>query len=79
MAVGISKGVEITAVGCPFFNRCPVAIAGTCDTKTAPARELKDGHQIACHLTIDQLKLSEAHAAAEVIKMQNEPTSPSAA
>jgi len=78
MAVGISKGVEITAVGCPFFNRCPVAIEGTCDTVTAPVRELKDGHQISCHLTIDQLEQSEAQAAAEVAKMQNASASPSA-
>jgi len=78
MAVGISKGVEITAVGCPFFNRCPLAIEGTCDTVTAPVRELKDGHQISCHLTIDQLEQSEAQAAAEVAKMQNASASPSA-
>ncbi|MBX2868687.1 MAG: ABC transporter ATP-binding protein, partial [Acidiferrobacterales bacterium] len=79
MAVGISKGVEITAIGCPFFNRCPVGIEGTCDTKTAPIRELKDGHQISCHLTVDELQQSEAAAAAAVAKMQSEPTSPSAA
>jgi len=79
MAVGIAKGVEITATGCPFFNRCPVGIEGTCDTKVAPIRELKDGHQISCHLTVDELTQSEANAAAAVAKMQNESTSPSAA
>ena len=60
MAVGIARGVEITAVGCPFYNRCPSAIDGTCNTQTAPIRELKDGHQISCHLTIEQLELAEA-------------------
>ena len=62
MAVGIARGVEITAVGCPFYNRCPSAIDGTCDVKNAPLRELQDGHQIACHLTIEQLKDAEMHA-----------------
>jgi peptide/nickel transport system ATP-binding protein len=31
MAVGIARGVEITKRGCPFFNRCPLAIEGTCE------------------------------------------------
>jgi peptide/nickel transport system ATP-binding protein len=61
MAVGIARGVEITKVGCPFYNRCPMAIEHTCDTNDVPIRELDDGHQIACHLTIDQLNESEAH------------------
>ncbi len=57
MAVGIAKGVEITAVGCPFYNRCPSAIDGTCDKIDAPVRQLADGHQIACHLDVDDLQL----------------------
>lgn len=61
MAVGIARGVEITKIGCPFFNRCPMAIEDTCDVKDAPIRELKDGHQIACHLSIDELNESESH------------------
>ncbi len=55
MAVGIARGVEITAVGCPFYNRCPMAIEGTCDTKVPPIREPIKGHLIACHITIDGL------------------------
>jgi peptide/nickel transport system ATP-binding protein len=62
MAVGIARGVEITAVGCPFYNRCPLAIDGTCEVKAPPVRELNDGHQIACHLTIEQLEEAEAEA-----------------
>ena len=62
MAVGIARGVEITAVGCPFYNRCPMAIDGTCDRVNAPIRELEDGHQIACHLSIDDLNAAEAEA-----------------
>jgi peptide/nickel transport system ATP-binding protein len=59
MAVGIARGVEITAVGCPFFNRCPMAIDGTCDVKDVPIRELENGHQISCHLTVEQLAEAE--------------------
>ncbi len=57
MAVGIAKGVEITDVGCPFYNRCPSAIDGTCDKIDAPVRQLTNGHEIACHLDIDDLQL----------------------
>lgn len=59
MAVGIAKGVEITARGCPFYNRCPMGIEGTCDEQNAPVRELENGHRISCHLTIDQLNDAE--------------------
>ena len=31
MAAGIARGVEITDTGCPFYNRCPIALDGTCD------------------------------------------------
>ena len=55
MAVGIARGVEITDTGCPFFNRCPVAIDATCDMETAPTREPSPGHFIACHRTIEEI------------------------
>ena len=60
MAVGISQGVEINAKGCPFFNRCPQGIKGTCDEQVAPILKLNDGHEISCHLTLDQLDQVEA-------------------
>ena len=59
MAVGIAKGVEITAVGCPFYNRCPMGIDATCDRQVPPIRELKGGHQIACHRTVEELTEAE--------------------
>ncbi len=59
MAAGIARGVEITDVGCPFFNRCPHAIEGTCDTTVPPVLTLDDEHQIACHLTLNQLQQTE--------------------
>ena len=37
--------------GCPFANRCPEAIKGTCDAGTPPAlREVSAGHDVACFL-----------------------------
>ncbi|MFV2031988.1 MAG: ABC transporter ATP-binding protein [Gammaproteobacteria bacterium] len=59
MAVGIARGVEITAVGCPFYNRCPMAIDDTCDKVVPPVLKLEDGHEIACHLILQQLNDAE--------------------
>jgi peptide/nickel transport system ATP-binding protein len=59
MAVGIARGVEITDRGCPFFNRCPVAIDNTCDGETPPTQEPHPGHFIACHHTVEELTEAE--------------------
>ena len=56
MAAGIAKNVEITSIGCPFFSRCPMGIEGTCEKQNPPVRELKMGHEIACHRTIEELE-----------------------
>ena len=55
MAAGIARGVEITDRGCPFFNRCPIAIDGTCDIEIAPVREPTPEHYISCHRTIEDI------------------------
>ena len=47
---GIDRVVEITDLGCPFYDRCPIPIEGTCDKKTPPIRNLGRSHQIECHL-----------------------------
>lgn len=60
MAVGIARGVEITATGCPFYNRCPIAIDGTCDTTTPPIHEPMPEHFISCHCTMDEISAVEA-------------------
>ena len=46
---GIDRVVTLTDVGCPFFDRCPLAIEGTCDRETPPIRDLGGGHAIECH------------------------------
>ena len=54
-AAGMSAGVTLTDKGCPFFNRCPVAIAGTCDVIDPPRRDDGAGHIIECHREIAEL------------------------
>ena len=46
---GIDRVVKLTDVGCPFFDRCPLAIEGTCDRETPPIRDLGGGHTVECH------------------------------
>ncbi|MBI1385463.1 MAG: ATP-binding cassette domain-containing protein, partial [Rhizobiales bacterium] len=55
---GISRGVTLTDVGCPFFDRCPVAIDGLCDKVVPPTREDEHGfnHTIECHREVDELR-----------------------
>ncbi|MXY14291.1 MAG: dipeptide ABC transporter ATP-binding protein [Proteobacteria bacterium] len=45
----IDRAVEITDRGCPFYRRCPLAIAGTCNQEAPPLHDLGHGHSIACH------------------------------
>ena len=54
---GISRGVTITEVGCPFFDRCPLAIPGTCDKIDPPARVDPHGHGhiLECHREVEEL------------------------
>jgi len=59
MAVGIARGVEITDIGCPFYNRCPIAITGTCERTSAPTYELKPDHFISCHHTAEEIEAIE--------------------
>ena len=51
MATGIGLTVETAQKGCAFFNRCPLAIPGTCNKDTPPIQSFQDGHQITCHHT----------------------------
>jgi oligopeptide transport system ATP-binding protein len=36
--------------GCHFHTRCPIANAGACRSETPALREVRPGHQVACHL-----------------------------
>ena len=46
---GIDRVVKLTEIGCPFFDRCPLAVEGTCDREDPPIRHLGEGHAIECH------------------------------
>jgi peptide/nickel transport system ATP-binding protein len=52
----VSRAVEITDRGCPFYPRCYLAINGTCDEKKPPIRSPGPGHSIYCHREIDELR-----------------------
>ena len=48
---GIDRVVTLTDKGCPFFDRCPRAMKGTCDEETPPVRKVTGSHSIECHLS----------------------------
>ena len=52
---GIARAVEITDTGCPFYNRCPLAVEGLCDKELPPVREPRSGHKILCHRDVETL------------------------
>jgi peptide/nickel transport system ATP-binding protein len=41
--------------GCVFHTRCHRFISGLCDVEVPPMIELGPGHQVLCHLTVEQL------------------------
>lgn len=56
MVAGIGLTMEITEEGCAFFNRCPLANAGTCDKEAPPLKIHPNGHLISCHHTLQNAK-----------------------
>jgi peptide/nickel transport system ATP-binding protein len=55
---GIDRVVKLVRKGCAFFDRCPLALKGTCDQKSPLDRNLGDGHTIKCH-RIDEAMAQE--------------------
>ena len=45
---------------CPFFRRCEVRIAGTCDVEPPPVQQLGKGGAIACHRTEPELRNAQS-------------------
>lgn len=56
---GIAGAVDLEAKGCPFYERCPMGIEGTCDTIEPPVQQGRKGHTIACHVEIPELSVSQ--------------------
>ena len=52
---GIDRVVRITEVGCPYHDRCPLAVEGLCDQESAPGRQVGARHFIACHRAVEDL------------------------
>lgn len=52
---GIARDVRFVRIGCPFFNRCPMAIVDTCDRIDPPTLTLSGNHLIACHRSPEEL------------------------
>ncbi|MDP3760460.1 MAG: ABC transporter ATP-binding protein [Ramlibacter sp.] len=48
---------------CSFLDRCPLRVAGVCDSKTPPRHELEGGVEVFCHRSADELlQLQKAKA-----------------
>ena len=45
--------------GCPFHTRCPRKLGAVCETEPPPQREAADGHVIACHIPLEELRAVE--------------------
>ncbi len=45
--------------GCPFQTRCPRKIGSICEEEFPPMQDAGDGHQIRCHIPLDELKAVE--------------------
>jgi peptide/nickel transport system ATP-binding protein len=43
------------ARGCPFQRRCSRKLGAICDSEMPPARQLRAGHVINCHIPADEL------------------------
>lgn len=42
--------------GCPFHGRCPRKLGAICETTRPPRQRLSSGHEIACHIPLEELQ-----------------------
>jgi peptide/nickel transport system ATP-binding protein len=47
---------------CSFLDRCPLRVAGQCDSKTPPRRQLEGGVEVFCHRSGPELLALQAQA-----------------
>ena len=57
--------LTLELAGCPFFERCPSRMPGTCDIHKPANVEVKPGHRVACflHSPLTRDNKEVAHAA----------------
>ena len=46
--------------GCPFNTRCPKKLGDICEREMPPVQKSAEGHGIACHIPLEELRKSEA-------------------
>jgi len=46
-------------VGCPFHTRCPRKIGKVCEDERPPVQMASEGHAIACHIPLEELRQVE--------------------
>ncbi len=46
-------------VGCPFVTRCPRRQGAICEQQRPPVQLVSEGHAIACHIPLDELRAVE--------------------
>ena len=46
--------------GCPFQTRCPKKLGGECEVETPELEDVGDGHEISCHLSVEEMSERES-------------------
>jgi peptide/nickel transport system ATP-binding protein len=57
----VPSAVEVPS-GCPFHTRCPRYLGDICRDEPPPWREAADGHDIYCHIPLDELHADQTPA-----------------
>lgn len=53
--------------GCPFHTRCPRFLGDICVQESPPIRRTDDGHQIRCHIPLEELKEMQTSTSQEEV------------
>ena len=56
---GVLPSVLDPPVGCPFHTRCHRKIGKICEDERPPQQQAADGHAIACHIPMEELRAVE--------------------
>ena len=56
---GVLPSAMDPPTGCPFHTRCPRKLGAICETEPPPRREAAEGHAIACHIPLEELRAVE--------------------